>query len=285
MEDGQRGSADQPTSRRAARRSSRPASRLSRLVATGPVARVAALGPRVAAAGPRWAPRAAILAALVTATVVVPLTDGPTATATVLGTSAPMEVDYPSVVEVLASEGEGTPTSVLAGVPGVVRAADTVSRAADREVLPGCTGQAQLDSPNGQIPASDLCTLWDGASMLRGDAAVSLMELNEGFRAVFGRDLCVTDAYRSLAEQRRLAYVKPGLAATPGTSNHGWGLAIDLCTQETNTSAVITWLNDNGPVFGWDNPGWARAGGSGAYEPWHWEYVPGTTAMGTNWDD
>ena len=83
--------------------------------------------------------------------------------------------------------------------------------------------------------------------------------------------------------QRRLAYTKPGLAATPGSSNHGWGLAIDLCGAETNSSAAMGWLAENGPAYGWANPDWARRGGSGAYEPWHWEYVPGTTAMGTNY--
>ncbi len=142
---------------------------------------------------------------------------------------------------------------------------------------------ARAASANGQIPSSDLCQLWDPNQMLRGDAAVALSELNLGFRASFGRDICLTDSYRSLSEQRRLAYLKPGLAASPGTSNHGWGLAIDLCTSENRSQSVMAWLADNGPVYGWDNPAWARPGGSGAYEPWHWEYVPGTSAMGTNY--
>jgi D-alanyl-D-alanine carboxypeptidase len=33
------------------------------------------------------------------------------------------------------------------------------------------------------------------------------------------------------------------------------------------------WLLENAPAFGWDNPAWARKGGSGPYEPWHFEYV------------
>ena len=36
-------------------------------------------------------------------------------------------------------------------------------------------------------------------------------------------------------------------------------------------------------TFGWINPEWAQPGGSGAFEPWHWEFLPGTTQMGSNW--
>ena len=229
------------------------------------------------------APRAAILLALVSATVVVPLVGGQDAPAVAAAVSDPA-AGYPTAADVLAVDGAATtPTSLLAAVPGAVRTADTVSRSLTRTPLPDCDGATQLDAPNGQIAAADLCTLWDADQMLRGDAAMSLSVLNENFRAAFGRNLCITDSYRTLAEQRRVAWTKPGLAATPGTSNHGWGLAIDLCTSENRVSAVMGWLADNGPTYGWDNPEWARSGGSGAYEPWHWEYVPGTTALGTNY--
>jgi hypothetical protein len=33
-------------------------------------------------------------------------------------------------------------------------------------------------------------------------------------------------------------------------------------------------------VFGWENPAWARPGGSGPYERWHWEYTKGVMADG-----
>ena len=192
--------------------------------------------------------------------------------------------DYPTAYEVLSGAPvDSTPTSLLAAVPGAVRMADSASRALERTPLPDCTGVPVAGAANGQIAASDLCALWDGSHMLRGDAAVALAELNLTFRAAFDRDLCLTDSYRTLAEQRRLAYTKGGLAATPGTSNHGWGLAIDLCSSETNSSAVMTWLGDNGPTYGWENPPWAKRGGSGPYEPWHWEYVQGTVEMGTDW--
>jgi D-alanyl-D-alanine carboxypeptidase len=62
------------------------------------------------------------------------------------------------------------------------------------------------------------------------------------------------------------------LAARPGTSNHGWGLAADLGVGGY-ASADYAWMRANAPAFGWDNPGWARPGGTKA-EPWHWEFNP-----------
>lgn len=230
-----------------------------------------------------WLPRAAVLLALGAATIVVPVADE------VSGRTASVEAstalaDYPSAFEVLSGTVvDGTPTSLLAAASEQVRVSDTVSRDLERSALPECDGVGTPTGANGQIASSDLCTLWDGSHMLRGDAAVALAELNLTFRAAFGRDLCLTDSYRTLAEQRRLAYTKGGLAATPGTSNHGWGLAIDLCHSETQNRSVMTWLGDNGTIYGWENPPWARRGGSGPYEPWHWEYVPGTIEMGSDW--
>lgn len=64
--------------------------------------------------------------------------------------------------------------------------------------------------------------------------------------------------------------------AEPGTSIHGWGLAIDVWGASDLTlgcsSPELVWLQLNAPRFGWVNPDWARCGQSGA-EPWHWEYV------------
>ncbi|GGC11838.1 M15 family metallopeptidase [Cellulomonas carbonis] len=235
----------------------------------------------------RWAPRGAVLAALAAATIAFPVADATFTTQDAPEGVTPVAaaVGLPTAYEVLSSTTVGTtPTTLLAAAPGRAVLADVASRSVEREPLPGCDGLARTDGANGQIASSDLCVLWDPAQSLRGDAAVALSELNANYRAAFRRDLCITDSYRPLAVQRRLAVTKPGLAATPGRSNHGWGLAIDLCATETNSSDVMAWLRANGPTYGWDNPQWARRGGSGPYEPWHWEYVPGTTALGTNWD-
>lgn len=64
--------------------------------------------------------------------------------------------------------------------------------------------------------------------------------------------------------------------APPGTSVHGWGLAIDVWGASNSilgcSSPELLWLQLNASRFGWVNPEWARCGDPGA-EPWHWEYV------------
>lgn len=65
--------------------------------------------------------------------------------------------------------------------------------------------------------------------------------------------------------------------STPGNSNHGWGLAIDIqCLTGTPASAqydsaAYTWLKSNAWKFGWGHPAWAQKGAS-KEEPWHWEF-------------
>ena len=82
---------------------------------------------------------------------------------------------------------------------------------------------------NGNIPLEVLCAV-DFAPQhhLRCDAAEALVRMNAAYREAFGHDLVISDSYRSLAEQVTTKAAKGGLAAVPGTSNHGWGLAIDL---------------------------------------------------------
>ncbi|QGG97136.1 hypothetical protein GH723_14760 [Actinomarinicola tropica] len=57
-------------------------------------------------------------------------------------------------------------------------------------------------------------------------------------------------------------YSQGGLAATPGTSNHGWGLSVDLDLNPASEA----WMKANAPRFGFveDVP----------REPWHWTYRP-----------
>ncbi len=161
-------------------------------------------------------------------------------------------------------------------VPSGLRA---VSRSKIRPVLPGCSGVVtDYSYPNGHVPGSELCALaWVPRHHLRADAAVALARLNIAYRARFGHDLCLTDSYRSLASQESLAARKPGLAARPGTSEHGLGLAVDLCAGvQTFRSTQYDWMRANAPAFGWQNPAWAVPPSS-REEPWHWEYVVGET--------
>jgi D-alanyl-D-alanine carboxypeptidase len=128
--------------------------------------------------------------------------------------------------------------------------------------------------PNGQLPSSALCPVWgaEGERLAPG-AAASFSALSKAYAAQTGVPLCITDSYRSLAEQVSVKVSRGSWAATPGTSKHGLGLAVDLCggVQDFG-SATHRWMRQNAPLYGWFHPSWAAAGGS-LPEPWHWEYV------------
>lgn len=230
----------------------------------------------------RWVPRLALLVALAGITVVLPLTDNVSpGDGTFVARAQAADNGLPATVEAVTAASTGTlPPPALASTDAEATRADVAaSRSEERDPLPGCDPKARPAGANGQLETSDLCTLWDGKQQLRGDAASSIAVLNLAFRARFGHDLCVLDAYRTLAEQRVLKATKGGIAATPGRSNHGWGLAVDLCSNETSGPGY-TWLKENGAIYGWENPAWALSGGSGPHEPWHWEYTRGVQADG-----
>lgn len=140
---------------------------------------------------------------------------------------------------------------------------------------------------NGNIPLSALTTLsWAPGHRLRSDAAAAFESLNQAYRARFGTSISITDSYRTLAAQQHLYDTKgPGLAAVPGTSNHGWALAVDLGGGINSFgTAQHVWMVANGPAYGWIHPTWARQGG-GREEAWHFEYEGTTTTPPTSEED
>jgi D-alanyl-D-alanine carboxypeptidase len=248
------------------------------------------------------APQVGIAGALGIATIAAPLTGAmgaqmPKAQVNPISStvSAVSTVAFPNTanaagVGVAALKVVPTEITVTTSAPKLLAAPKTVivdraSRSGERSVLPGCDGvPTSLDAPNGQLPDSALCTLWDPAHRLRADAAVALAKLNIAYKQHFGENICITDSYRNLAQQYSVRARKPTLAAIPGTSNHGLGLAVDLgCGVETGSGNTrYQWLVDNASAYGWGHPAWAEPGGSGPYEPWHWEYVAGeSTSSGT----
>jgi hypothetical protein len=127
--------------------------------------------------------------------------------------------------------------------------------------------------PNGLIPPSAMCSLGTGNHQLRCDAAAAFRAMASAYAASVGSALCVTDSYRTYAGQVRLYGEKPALAAVPGTSNHGWGLALDLCGGIQNFGTPqYGWMVANAGRFGFLHPTWADPG-NGREEPWHWEYA------------
>jgi hypothetical protein len=137
-----------------------------------------------------------------------------------------------------------------------------------------CGPPSSAGEVNGFLSAESLCPLEvGGGHRLRTDAAKAFDALNRARIAATGAPLCVTDSYRSYASQVDVFQRKPHLAATPGRSQHGWGLAVDLgCGVQTFGTEANRWMYANAPAFGWIHPAWARPGGSRP-EPWHWEYV------------
>lgn len=129
--------------------------------------------------------------------------------------------------------------------------------------------------PNGKIPMGSLTALsWAPTHWMRPDAAAAAEELRLAYSAAMGHELAINSSYRDLATQISIKASLGSIAAPPGTSNHGWGLALDLDFipgTETHTSAEYLWMAENAPSFGFINPDWAVAGGW-LPEPWHWEY-------------
>jgi hypothetical protein len=136
-------------------------------------------------------------------------------------------------------------------------------------VQPGAWGGHE----NGRIPAAELCPLAGAkGQLLRCDAAAAYGRLAVAYRARFATPLCITDSYRPLETQQSAAERKPDLAAKPGTSNHGWALAVDLCGGVNDFGTrQHRWMLANAGRFGWRQPAWAAKGASRP-EPWHWEF-------------
>ena len=129
---------------------------------------------------------------------------------------------------------------------------------------------------NGRIPLEALTPIpWAPKHLLREDASVALAAMNEAWKARFGYEMPINDAYRDYEGQvqAREDWCRRGKcnnAADPGTSNHGWALAVDI--QVGWNDAEYQWLKQNGSLYGWVHPPFAEPGGS-APEPWHWEFA------------
>ncbi len=74
---------------------------------------------------------------------------------------------------------------------------------------------------------------------------------------------------RTITAQRHFFASQPPPAAFPGTSNHGWGIAVD-CPFATAQG----WLLRNGGKYGWSHDEGARVG-----EAWHFRYVGASPSL------
>ena len=176
-----------------------------------------------------------------------------------------------SVPRVRPGAGSGTAFSeVLASA-----VADTApTSAAGTSNLGGSRFQVNADGVpvdlaaygNGRIPREALEPVGATGHRLWAPAAQSFERLLSA-AAAEGVAIGVTDSYRSYDVQvdvvrRKGLYSQGGLGAKPGTSQHGWGMAVDL---DLDASAQA-WMRTNAARFGFveDTP----------REPWHWAFQP-----------
>jgi D-alanyl-D-alanine carboxypeptidase len=165
----------------------------------------------------------------------------------------------------LASVAAGAVATSPQGTSGTF--ADALAQAVTRPA--GATGAPsvaalQRDYRNGRIPPEALSAIGRGDHRLAAPAAAAFAALELAARRD-GVSFAVTDSYRSYDAQvdlvrRKGLYSQGGLAAEPGTSQHGWGLAVDLDLD----AEAQAWMRTNGARFGFeeDTP----------REPWHWAY-------------
>jgi hypothetical protein len=130
---------------------------------------------------------------------------------------------------------------------------------------------------NGRIP-SEYLKVVNGSHRLYPDAADAFIEMQNKYKADTGKTFSINEAYRPLQAQidyiPRLGWYnksapvdstsQTGKAGTPGKSNHGFGLAIDVNTNGGYDGDVYKWLARNAENFGFKNI---------PKEPWHWEYT------------
>lgn len=119
---------------------------------------------------------------------------------------------------------------------------------------------------NGHVPASALSPIAGTSHELWAPAARSF-EAMRAAAAADGVTIGITDSYRSYDAQvdvaaRKGLYNQGGLAATPGTSMHGWGVALDLKLDDKG----LAWMREHGKEYAFVE--------STPRESWHWEYHP-----------
>ena len=122
---------------------------------------------------------------------------------------------------------------------------------------------------NGRLAPAELTPIPGG--QLENHAAASWMRLRAHIGQATGVWICPTSSrcsYRPYADQLYFwnLYVRHrgSLAARPGTSNHGWGLAVD-----TATPRMAQLINQLGASYGWQKR-WSDA----PSEWWHFKYAP-----------
>lgn len=137
---------------------------------------------------------------------------------------------------------------------------------------------------NGRLPASALALIPGTNQRIAFELLYQVVALRAAFKAHFGKNLAVTDGYRDeagqVAARNRYLSGKGAYAVPPGTSNHGWGKAIDFGSRVNILGTdEHDWMVANAPKFGFV---WLRKAGNGSIEPWHFD---GSAVPASNYID
>ena len=159
-----------------------------------------------------------------------------------------------------SSTGRTTSLSAAQSAYGSSGGVATVAPIATKRAVANLEGLYE----NGRLPDEALTPIGVGSHRLAAPAASAFTKLSAAAEAD-GVTIGVTDSYRSYDAQvdvanRKGLYSQGGLAAKPGTSDHGLGLALDL---DLDTKA-LSWMRANAGRFGFveDTP----------RESWHWKF-------------
>lgn len=130
------------------------------------------------------------------------------------------------------------------------------------------------DPDSGAVPKSELAPIpWAPTHFVRADVLDGLIALDAAYSKVFGEHLTINSSYRTYADQKSLYDPSSPIAAPPGCSNHGLGVAVDLGGGvETFGTEQYSWLKGHAEAYGWTHPEFAEPDGR-VPEPWHWESV------------
>ena len=195
-----------------------------------------------------------------------------------LGSSAPGSSTPGATTDPSASAALVAARMALTGLPTASSATPAASTASSATPGASAAAPATAAAPkpaasyptdlssygNGRIPASALKPLGVGDHRLWAPAADKFRAMRSA-AARDGVSIGVNDSYRSYAEQvdmarRKGLYSQGGLAAAPGTSEHGLGKSVDLQLN----SRALTWMRAHADEYGFRN--------NVPRESWHWTY-------------
>ena len=139
---------------------------------------------------------------------------------------------------------------------------------------------------NGEVPRSEMKKVKGYAGWGKAGSGILHKSVANKFQSMLdaakkdGNPIGINDTYRTYADQVRMKAAKGNLAATPGTSNHGYGLAADLNYFDKG----YKWLWANAGKFGFKPlKGWGLSPNTpNKAEAWHWENLTGAGTANAN---